>query len=142
MEETNETSGSRVEPDSHDESVSRRAGQDELIVAALAAGHSYAEAGQLAGCSARTIARRMSNPGFARLVADRRGEVVVSVTGRLTSLAAEAVEAIRSGLADESVRTRIAAGRLILDLTHKYRHGSDLEIDVAEIRAHLGMEDT
>ncbi len=141
MEETREPSEIRVEMDSRDELVDRRAGQDELIVAALAAGRSYTEAGEIAGVSSRTVARRMSDPAFARLVADQRGEVVVSMTGQLTSLAAEAVDAIRSGLADESARTRIAAGKLILELAHKFRHGSDLEIEVAEIRAHLGLED-
>ena len=61
--------------------------------------------------------------------------------GELTSLVGDAVDAIRSGLVDESARTRVAAGKLVLDLVLKFRQSFDLGIQVAEIRAHLGMED-
>ena len=49
-----------------DEGSNRRAAQDERIVAALAEGLTYAQAGALAKVSDRTVARRMSVPGFAR----------------------------------------------------------------------------
>jgi len=82
------------------EGTSRREAQDELIVEALAAGRSYGEAGELAGCSGRTVARRMGDAEFARRVADRRGERVVSVAGQLTSLGSEAVAALPHRRAD------------------------------------------
>jgi len=125
----------------HDEAASRRATQDEKIIAALASGLNYTLAGVAANVSDRTVARRMSEPGFARRVAARRDEVVVSAVGQLTSLVDEAVDGIRSGLVDESARTRMAAGKLILELVLRFRQTFDLELQVAEIRAHLGMED-
>ena len=124
-----------------DEGSNRRAAQDERIVAALAEGLTYVQAGGLAKVSDRTVARRMSVPAFARRVAERRDEQVVSAVGELTSLVGDAVDAIRSGLVDESARTRVAAGKLVLDLVLKFRQSFDLELQVAEIRAHLGMED-
>ncbi len=124
-----------------DEGSNRRAAQDERIIAALAEGLTYAQAGALAKVSDRTVARRMSVPGFARRVAERRDEQVVSGVGELTSLVGDAVDAIRSGLVDESAKTRVATGKLILDMVLKFRQSFDLGIQVAEIRAHLGMED-
>lgn len=127
-------------PSGEDGKSSRRGVQDEQIVAALALGRTYAEAGVLAGVSDRTVARRMSVPAFARRVGERRDELVVSAVGQLTSLLDDALGAIRSGLDDESARTRVATGKLILDMVLKFRQTFDLEIHVAEIRAHLGME--
>jgi len=62
--------------DDSNERARRRDDLDEVIVAALAAGRSYAEAAQLSGTSARTVRRRMSDVGFAAEVSARRGERV------------------------------------------------------------------
>lgn len=125
----------------HDESADRRQAKDELLIAALAAGSSYEEAGAVAGVSARTVSRRMSDVGFARRVADRRGEQVVAIAGRISSLTSEAVDAVRECLSDPSARTRLAAARLLLDWAWKFRRGEDLALAVAEIRQHLGLGD-
>lgn len=119
----------------------RRGAQDEVLIAALAAGRSYAEAGGLAGVSGRTVARRMADVGFARLVADRRGEQVVAIAGRISSLSSEAVDAIRDCLSDTSASTRLAAAKLLLEWSLKFRRGEDLTLAVVEIRQHLGMGD-
>ena len=117
----------------------RREAQDEILVAALAGGRSYAEAGELAGISGRTVARRMADVGFARLVADRRGEQVTAIAGRISSLSGEAVDAIHECLSDPSAGTRLAAARLLLEWSLKFRRGEDLTLAVAEIRQHLGL---
>lgn len=124
----------------HDEVASRRDAQDDLVIAGLAGGLSYDQAGSLAHVSGRTVARRMQDPVFARRVADRRGEQVVALAGVVTSLSSEAVAAIRSCLEDDSPRVRMAAGKLILDLVIRFRHGYDLEASIAEIRGHLGLD--
>lgn len=69
--------------------------------------------GEAAGCSGRTVARRMENAGFARRVANRRGERVVSTAGQLTSLSTEAVDVIRACMQGDSERTRLAAARTL-----------------------------
>ena len=124
----------------HDEGTNRRIAQDEIVVAALAAGFSYEEAGQRANLSGRTVARRMADPGFARLVAERRGEHVVATAGRLTTLGAQAMDAIEGCLEDPSARTRLVAAKLVLDLSLKFRNSHDLELEVAEIRQQLRPE--
>jgi len=48
----------------------RRSALDELLVDALAAEWSYSHAAEAVGYSERTVARRMADPTFGRLVAD------------------------------------------------------------------------
>lgn len=122
-----------------EEPMSGREAQDEILVDALATGVSYEAAAELAGCSGRTVARRMADPEFARRVSKRRGERVVATAGQLTSLSSEAVETIRGCLDDESPRVRLAAAKALLDLGAKYRNTHDLEVEIAEIREHVGL---
>lgn len=122
------------------EAEARRSAQDDILVEALASGRTYSEAGELAGVSHRTVARRMAEPAFARLVRDRRDEQVHTVAGRLSTMANTAVIAIVSCLEDDEAKTRLAAGKLILELVLKFRHQHHLEVDVAEIREHLQMD--
>ena len=120
--------------------LSRREAQDEILVDALANGLSYEAAGELAGCSGRTVARRMTDAGFARRVSDRRGERVMATAGQLTSLSSEAVETIRGCLDAESPQVRLAAAKALLGLAVKFRDSHDLAAEMAEIRQHIGME--
>jgi hypothetical protein len=122
------------------EAEERRSAQDELIIAALAAGSTYERAGEISATSTRTVARRMSDPGFARRVTARRAEQVQMITGQLTPLGPEAIAAIRSCLTDEKSSVRISAAKVALELGLRFRHQNDLELQVAEIRSHLGMD--
>lgn len=124
MEESNTTS----------EAKKRRAAQDEMLIVALAAGRSYEDAGAAASVSGRTVARRMGESAFASEVSDRRGEHVQRVTGQLTQLAEEAVAAIAACLQDQDAKIRLTAGKLILELAVRFRHQTDLERAVTEVR--------
>ena len=53
-----------------------RTGADAVLVAALAAGSTAAEAAQIAGVSERTVVRRLSDPDFRRCVEVARSEIV------------------------------------------------------------------
>lgn len=78
------------------EAQGRRVHQDELVVAALAGGRCYEEAGAAAGVSARTVRRRMAEPAFAAAVSARRGERVAAVTGQLVAAGSDAITVITS----------------------------------------------
>ena len=123
-----------MDQDRHDELASRRAAQNEIIIAALAVGSTYAEAGAQAGVDERTIARRMQEPEFARAVDDRRREHAVEVAGRLSSLGPRAISTIEDLLDDPSPRIRLAAAKLLLELGLKVRTLNEIERDLAEIR--------
>lgn len=119
------------------EAESRRDAQDDLIVESLAAGMSYAEVADLANCSARTVARRMADPGFARRVSERRGERVSAITGQLTDVAVEAVAVIQSCLHAEVEGTRLRAANMALTLLMRLRHETELESRVAALERQL-----
>lgn len=65
------------------EAQHRRTAGNEVLLAALAAGRPYSEAGALAGVAARTVRRRMAEPAFVAELARRRAMRVSDITGRL-----------------------------------------------------------
>lgn len=121
------------------EAMSRRSAQDELIVEALASGRSYEQTAGVAGVSARTVARRMTDPEFAGLVAARRDERVAAITTRLTALGPEAVDVVRACMQDPDARPaeRLRAASLALSLILRFRHLEELEREVAAIKSQL-----
>ena len=98
------------------EAQSRRAVKDEIIVAALAAGRSYREAGDKAGVDKRTVARRMAQPDYAERVRHRRSEFVAATDGRLAREGPNAADTIAACLDDPDPRVRLSAARLLLRL--------------------------
>jgi hypothetical protein len=73
---------------------------DELILGGLAAGLTHAEAGELAGVSAKTVQRRLRDDVFAAEVGRRRAEQVERITGRLTELSGHCCVDRSAGAAD------------------------------------------
>jgi hypothetical protein len=117
--------------------LSAREAEDEMLKAALARGMSYREAGDVAGVSERTVARRMESETFQRAVGAVRSEYLTVVTGQLMSAGAEALVVLRAGLHDELRSERRLAAKEILRLGIAYRHHGDLETEVAALRAEL-----
>jgi predicted hydrolase (HD superfamily) len=76
---------------------------DEFILGGLAAGLTHAEAGELAGVSAKTVQRRLRDDAFAAEVGRRRAEQVERITGRLTELSVRAVATLERVGAGNSV---------------------------------------
>lgn len=114
---------------------------DELIREALASGRTYAEAGALAGVSARTVRRRMSDPEFARGVSVRRGEVVGAIIGQLVGSGVEAVEVLRECLHSDKESMRFRSAHLLLTLSTQLRHAHELEERLAALEAGDVTED-
>jgi hypothetical protein len=89
--------------------------RDEILVAALAAGMSYREAGAKAGLSERTVRRRMSESAFRERVAEQGQEYAEQVRGLLLNggpAAANTVAKLAIGAESESVR--LGAARVLL----------------------------
>ncbi len=120
------------------EAEHRRCGQDEVLVEALAAGMTYAAAGNQAGVSPRTVARRMSDTAFTARVAARRGEYLSVVTGQLATMGTEALQAIRAGLGAEKPADSLQAARLILSFGLRFRNETDVESRLADFARRLG----
>jgi hypothetical protein len=117
------------------EAADRRAAVDEVIVECLAQGGSYRHAASVAGCSVRTVARRMSEQDFARRVSVRRQERVTEITGELTNVAAEAVAVIRRCLDAEQTSDQLRAANMALSLVLRFRGATEMEARIAELEA-------
>lgn len=124
--------------ESSDESVaeSRREQQDEIVMAALVAGHTYVQtAGLVGGMSERTIRRRMADPMFAGEVSRRRGERAAALAGQLVSTGAEAVDVLRDCLDSDNDGVRLRAAQLVLGLGNQFRHATELEARLAALES-------
>src|SRR4051794_37379206 len=100
--------------------------RDELVVAALAGGASYAEAGRVARVSKATIARRMKEPAFRTKVIEARDEAADRVRGVLAEGSVDAARVlIEVATAGASESARVAAASRVLDLSLRRRPGFD-----------------
>lgn len=112
--------------DQANEGVDRQAAADELIMAALATGHSYKEAGALANVSSKTVQRRMATPEFAAEVRRQRDEHAARITNMLTSLEEQAVQTLSQLLSADRDADRLRAAQLMLSVGHQRRQTDDL----------------
>jgi hypothetical protein len=94
--------------------MSRDAGQDELLIVALAGGATYAQAAGAARCSVATVGRRLRDTGFRERVVEARREHVENLRARLVAAAPAALDALVD-LLDAEGAVRLGAARAVLD---------------------------
>jgi hypothetical protein len=83
----------------------------------------------------KTVQRKMADPAFAVLVAQRRAARVREITGQLTEVAATAVDVIREAQApDNPMPVRLAAARLALHSLTTCQAGSEVDAQIAELQ--------
>lgn len=114
---------------------------DALVVAALAAGATQADAAAAAGMSPRTVRRRLDDPSFARRVVEERSRLVSHTAARLTGLTGTAVGALTDLLAPDvppAVRLRASLG--VLEAARVWRECSELEERITAIEATMNPE--
>lgn len=119
------------------EAAGRRGARDDVLVEMLAAGHSYGEAAGVAGCSARTVARRMGDEAFRDRVALRRGELVAEITGTLADLGRVAVGVLRAALVDEELSVQLRAVQMTLTHLGRFNQQTELERLSRQVLARL-----
>src|SRR4051794_40072753 len=92
--------------------------RDEILVAALAAGMSYREAGAEAGVSDRTVRRRMKKAAFRTRVAEQSQERAEQVRALLLNAGPTAAITLAKLVAEaESESVRLGAARVLLGHT-------------------------
>ncbi len=107
---------------------------DDGLVTALAAGRTYEDAATAAGCSARTVDRRMLNPGFRRRVQDLRAATFTRTAALLVDAAAEAVGELRDLMRTaDSHSARVTAARALVTLAPVWRDAVEIEARLAEL---------
>ena len=116
------------EPDEAPENATagRREETDRLIIEALAMRQSQAVAAQAAGVTARTVARRLSDPRFVARVRQRQAEIADEDLGRLGDLrraqmsgAELATQKLIELLDDENPHIALGAARALSSTRHQ-----------------------
>lgn len=116
-----------------DQQPARRRRGDEALIAALAAGHTYPEAGKIARVSLRTVHRRMAEPLFRAEVDARRREVASQVTASLVDAATAAVGRLKAQLQSQEPWLAQKAAIAILEYSTR-RFEGELEAELAALR--------
>jgi hypothetical protein len=105
------------------------------IMEALAAGLSQRQTAEVNKVHPKTVQRKMADPAFAVLVAQRRAARVREITGQLTEVAATAVDVIREAQApDNPMPVRLAAARLALHSLTTYHASTEVDAQIAELQ--------
>ncbi len=106
---------------------------DTVLATALAAGHTQAQAGQLAGVSPRTVARRMEEPDFRQAIREARAALMEQATGKLADATTRVADELVALLSDESATVRLSASRSILDAAGRYAESLDMTERIAAL---------
>jgi hypothetical protein len=103
-------------------SANGRHNADSALVAAIAAGLTYTEAGKTAGVSERTVRRRMADERFRSQVEAARTEFVSRAVGRAADSVVEAVETLRTLMdSADGESVRLGAARALLQFVNHRR---------------------
>ena len=117
-----------------------RANADELIVAALAAGHTLQEAAETAGVSPRTVSRRLNDHAFKQRIQTLRGEMIGQAVGRMADGMSDAAATLRKLLKAKGESVRLGACRAILELGVKLREAVEFEERLATLEGKASDE--
>jgi hypothetical protein len=114
---------------------------DDLLALALASGATHAEAATKAGCSAKTVQRRLHDPAFRARVSELRRGMVDAASGRLTGALTEAADALRGLLNADSEAVRLGAARSLIEMASRMHETVLLQGEIEELRALLANRD-
>ena len=107
---------------------------DDVLAAALAAGQTYARAGEKVGLSERTVQKRMADPAFRDRVSALKGRAVARAVAVLTNNMSAAATVIAELMATaEDDRDRLSAAKELISLGLKARSQEEFEKQVAEL---------
>ena len=118
---------------------SGRPGGDTTLVMALASGLSNRQVAQQAGCSERTVARRLADPAFRRRVDEARAATIAQTAAQLTAAGLAAVRTFLKLLDAESESVQLGAAKAILELGGKLRETQELEAQVRALEERLAQ---
>jgi hypothetical protein len=110
---------------------------DEVLVAALAGGSTIAAAARRAGCSARTVYRRLESVEFRGRVQRRRAELVDRTVGGLGLLGRHAAATLGRLLRSPSETVRLGASRAVLEFLFRGNELLTTQGQIDELRQTL-----
>lgn len=115
----------------------RRPGNDEALCAALVAGHSWAEAAELAGIAEKTAQRRAKEPELQQRMSAMRGDMLKAVSANLSQAGGEAAARLRELVHSDSERIALDATTRLLDTMSKLHASVELEARLEALERRL-----
>ena len=113
--------------------------KEARLVLALAAGANATAAARRAGCSRRTVFRRLQDPSFCRAVGTARGQILSRATARLARTSTQAVATLEKLLDDGSASVRRMAAKSLLDSLARLTDLAEVEERIAELETASGL---
>jgi len=110
----------------------------DSIALALASGATIAQAAEKAGCSPRTVYRRLEDLSFGKAVAELRSQMITQAAGQLAARMGEAVETLQTLLKAESENVRLGASRSILEMAIRFREQLEIDERLRALEEYLG----
>jgi hypothetical protein len=110
---------------------------DDPLILALAVGATAAYAARKAGCSERTVRRKLARPEFRAKVDAARHALVTDTVGRLSGVSIKAVNALEDLLADRSAAIRLGAAKALLDFTFRGDERETLARQLRQLREEI-----
>ena len=106
---------------------------DSILIEQLAIGASQTEAARAAGCTRRTVHRRLQDPEFRLEVREFRESLLDAGAGKLASSLGESIDRLKHLMTTATPdAAQVAAARAIGDLTIKFK-GVEFEQRIAEL---------
>lgn len=117
--------------------------EDLTLLEALAEGATYRDAAARAGCSAKTVQRRMRDDAFVGALDDLNRERWRSASRRLKAIAVAAVGVLEELLGEASERTganvRLRAAMAALELGHEIGETAEIEARLNRLEEAVGI---
>lgn len=114
---------------------------DDLIAAGLAAGKTWEQAGEAAGVSRATVARRMRNQAFRERVADYRRSAVEEALGTLTASLVSAATRLRLLIDSPNPHVAIRACAAVVEYMLRLCSHTEIEERIRRLEEQAGTGD-
>ena len=119
--------------------ASRAAARDAVLIESLGSGASYSEAAELAGCSAKTVGRRMADESFRAAVEAKRLEWAITTAGRISAMGPRAAAVLGRLLDADDDDVCLRAARETLAQGHRALELDKLKKQVSLLQGELKM---
>ncbi len=109
---------------------------DTVLVTAVAAGSTYADAARKAGVSERTVKRRMSGVAFRHRVNEVQVSTVEISVRKLAGLSTDAINTLADLMrVDQPARVRLGAARAILETALRWQELADVQRRIEKLES-------
>ncbi len=120
-------------------SAARSEALDATLLEALGNGLTHAGAASLAGCSTKTVQRRVQNPRFARELASLRAVRQEELASRLSHLSSDAVSVLHQILQNGPPSLQLRAATTVMSWSVRFRDTVETEHRLTDLERQAGL---